>query len=84
MSDRPGTLGALRASGWESVPVKEELRRNAIARMRRSLERFGIEGITTTRDFQHFLVGRPEFAEGRMSTRLVDRLLAERGEARRT
>jgi acetyl-CoA carboxylase biotin carboxylase subunit len=53
-------------------------RAEAIARMRRSLERFGIEGITTTRDFQHFLVGRPEFAEGRMSTRLVDRLLAER------
>jgi magnesium chelatase subunit I len=27
------TLGQLRASGWESVPVKEELRRNAIARI---------------------------------------------------
>ncbi|HJL77382.1 MAG TPA: hypothetical protein QF417_08940, partial [Acidimicrobiales bacterium] len=30
----PTTLGGLRASGWESVPVKEELRRNAIVRIR--------------------------------------------------
>jgi len=30
MPDRPTTLGALRASGWESRPVKEEVRRNAI------------------------------------------------------
>ena len=32
--DRPTTLGALVASGWKSVPVAEELRRNAIARIR--------------------------------------------------
>jgi magnesium chelatase subunit I len=31
MSSRPATLGQLRESGWESVPVKEELRRNAAA-----------------------------------------------------
>ena len=30
MSTRPATLGQLRESGWESVPVKEEVRRNAI------------------------------------------------------
>ena len=30
----PETLGSLRASGWESLPVREELRRNAIARIR--------------------------------------------------
>ncbi len=30
---RPNTLGALRASGWQSVPVKEELRRNAVVRI---------------------------------------------------
>ncbi|MDY7105701.1 MAG: sigma 54-interacting transcriptional regulator [Actinomycetota bacterium] len=30
----PSTIGELRASGWESVPVKTELRRNAIARIR--------------------------------------------------
>ncbi|MCZ7527465.1 MAG: magnesium chelatase [Acidimicrobiia bacterium] len=30
---RPGTLGELRASGWRSRPVKEEVRANAVARM---------------------------------------------------
>src|SRR5690349_14463453 len=34
MPDRPTTLGALRASGWESGPVKEEVRRNAIERIK--------------------------------------------------
>ena len=34
MSDRPTTLGALQASGWESRPVKEEVRRNAIVRIK--------------------------------------------------
>lgn len=34
MPDRPATLGALRASGWESRPVKEEVRRNAIGRIK--------------------------------------------------
>jgi magnesium chelatase subunit I len=28
------TLGELKASGWQSVPVKEELRRNAVAKIR--------------------------------------------------
>ncbi len=31
---RPATLGQLRESGWESRPVKEEVRRNAIDRIR--------------------------------------------------
>ncbi len=30
---RPGTLGELRASGWASRPVKEEVRANAVARI---------------------------------------------------
>ena len=34
IESRPTTLGALRASGWESRPVKQELRRNAAARIR--------------------------------------------------
>ena len=34
MSSRPATLGRLRASGWVSVPVRQELRRNAVARIR--------------------------------------------------
>ncbi len=33
MSSRPATLGQLRDSGWESIPVKEEVRRNAAARI---------------------------------------------------
>jgi len=33
MSSRPVTLGQLRESGWESIPVKEEVRRNAVARI---------------------------------------------------
>jgi magnesium chelatase subunit I len=31
---RPSTLGTLRASGWLSIPVKEEIRRNAVAKLR--------------------------------------------------
>ena len=31
--DLPTTLGELRASGWESVPVHDEIRRNAAARI---------------------------------------------------
>ncbi len=36
MPDQPSvaTLGQLRASGWVSLPVKEEIRRNAVARIR--------------------------------------------------
>ena len=33
VTSRPATLGQLRTSGWISVPVKEEVRRNAIARI---------------------------------------------------
>ena len=34
MHEHVTTLGALRAAGWASVPVKEEIRRNAVARIR--------------------------------------------------
>jgi magnesium chelatase subunit I len=33
MSSRPATLGQLRESGWKSVPVKEEVRRNAVRKI---------------------------------------------------
>jgi magnesium chelatase subunit I len=33
MSSRPATLGQLRESGWQSVPVKEEVRRNAVRKI---------------------------------------------------
>ncbi len=29
----PTTLGALRASGWQSIPIKEELRKNAVRKI---------------------------------------------------
>jgi magnesium chelatase subunit I len=32
-SSLPRTLGALRSSGWQSLPVKEEIRRNAVGRI---------------------------------------------------
>ena len=31
--ERPGTLGELRESGWESLPIKEEVRRNAVRKV---------------------------------------------------
>jgi magnesium chelatase subunit I len=34
MTSRPATLGQLRDAGWASVPVKEEIRRNAVERIR--------------------------------------------------
>src|SRR5579863_3874436 len=34
MSSRPATLGQLRESGWESRPVKEEVRKNAADRIK--------------------------------------------------
>jgi magnesium chelatase subunit I len=39
-SQRPTTLGELRASGWESVPVKAEIRRNAADRIRAGIPLF--------------------------------------------
>jgi magnesium chelatase subunit I len=33
MANHPSTLGELKSSGWQSVPVKEEIRRNAVARI---------------------------------------------------
>jgi magnesium chelatase subunit I len=33
MGNRPSTLGELKTSGWVSVPVKEEIRRNAVAKI---------------------------------------------------
>ena len=33
MATRAGTLGELKSSGWRSLPVKEEMRRNAVAKI---------------------------------------------------
>lgn len=49
MTDRPTTLGELRTSGWESRPVKEEVRRNAIERIRAGEPLFpGVQGYEDT------------------------------------
>jgi len=45
---RPGTLGELRASGWVSRPVKDEVRTNAIARI--SEGRQLVEGVVGYED----------------------------------
>src|SRR3712207_2057103 len=46
---RPATLAELRDSGWESVPVKEELRRNAVARIQEGTPLFpGVQGYEDT------------------------------------
>ena len=45
----PTTLGALRTSGWQSIPVKEELRRNAVARISAGQQLFeGVLGYEDT------------------------------------
>ena len=45
----PKTLGELRASGWQSIPVKEELRRNAVARISAGQQLFeGVMGYEDT------------------------------------
>ena len=49
MTDRPTTLGELRAAGWVSRPVKEEVRRNAIDRIRQGHALFpGVLGYEDT------------------------------------
>ena len=45
----PATLGALRSSGWQSIPVKDELRRNAVARISAGQQLFdGVLGYEDT------------------------------------
>src|SRR5215208_59062 len=49
MTSRPATLGQLRESGWQSVPVKDELRRNAMAKISAGEQLFpGILGYEET------------------------------------
>ncbi len=49
MAAKPSTLGELRSTGYKVVPVKEELRRNLIAKMRKGEDMFpGIYGFEDT------------------------------------
>jgi acetyl-CoA carboxylase biotin carboxylase subunit len=52
-------------------------RDEAIARMRRALTEYRVEGIETTIPFFTFLMNNREFQEGRFDTGFVDRLLRE-------
>lgn len=49
MTDRPKTLGELKAAGYRPIPVKQELRRNVIAKLRRGETLFpGLLGYDAT------------------------------------
>jgi pyruvate carboxylase len=45
--------------------------------MHRALELFAIDGIGTTIPFLHFMMGRDEFASGKVSTHLIDDVMPE-------
>jgi acetyl-CoA carboxylase biotin carboxylase subunit len=58
-------------------------REQAIARMRRALAEYRVEGIMTTIPFFTFIMNDPEFQAGRFDTGFIDRILPEIDFARR-
>ncbi|MDE3077957.1 MAG: acetyl-CoA carboxylase biotin carboxylase subunit, partial [Chloroflexota bacterium] len=52
-------------------------RAEALERMSRALERFSISGIETTVPFLRFVVSHPDFAEGKVNTQLVEKLVQQ-------
>lgn len=80
--DTHGFTGSELAAASDSLLAKVIAwapdRAGAIARMRRALAEFEIEGpgMHTTREFLDRLLADPEFAEGKHDTGLVARLLA--------
>jgi acetyl-CoA carboxylase biotin carboxylase subunit len=56
-------------------------RHDALTRASRALRRFRIGGVSTTASFAAFVLDSPEFAEGRVSTRLSETLIARFTEA---
>ncbi len=59
--------------------VKGRDRNEAIARMKRALEMFVIEGIRTSIPLQRRIMADPDFAAGRFDTHFIERLLAHHG-----
>ena len=73
-STLPTTLGTLRASGWESLPVKEELRRNAVRNIQQGAPLF--EGVM---GYEHTVM--PELENALLAGHDVV-FLGERGQAK--
>jgi acetyl-CoA carboxylase biotin carboxylase subunit len=51
-----------------------EDRPTAIARLRRALDEFTVEGIKTNLDFHRRLVRHEDFLRGRLDTRFIERM----------
>jgi acetyl-CoA carboxylase biotin carboxylase subunit len=58
------------------VIVHAETRLEAIARMKRALAEFQIEGIKTTIPLQRRIMDDPNFIKGKFSTGFLDRFLS--------
>jgi acetyl-CoA carboxylase biotin carboxylase subunit len=57
--------------------VHGQSREDAIARMRRALVEYRVEGIMTTIPFFTFIMNHPDFAAARFDTGFIDRILTE-------
>jgi acetyl-CoA carboxylase biotin carboxylase subunit len=54
--------------------VRADNRPAAVARLRRALDEFVVEGPKTNIDFHKRLLDHPDFIAGRLDTRLVERM----------
>jgi acetyl/propionyl-CoA carboxylase alpha subunit len=57
--------------------VHGQTREAAIARMRRALAEYRVEGIMTTIPFFTFIMNNPDFIAGQFDTGFIDRILPE-------
>ncbi|MEO8382908.1 MAG: acetyl-CoA carboxylase biotin carboxylase subunit [Acidobacteriota bacterium] len=57
--------------------VHGQTREAAIARMRRALSEYRVEGIMTTIPFFSFIMNHPDFVAGRFDTGFIDRILPD-------
>ena len=57
--------------------VHAETREDAIARMRRALVEYRVEGIMTTIPFFTYIMNHPDFAAAKFDTGFIDRILSE-------
>ena len=80
---RPETLGELRASGWQSVPVREEMRLNAVAAIQQGKPMFpdihGFENTVTPQLENALLAGHDVIflgERGQAKTRMIRGLVA--------